>query len=316
MKFKWIIVTFVCLSVTGCGFLEQSSSENSSPIETNDPSENVGDTADGDTNGEDKTQDTPAVEPEKNDQTDDGKNESNGDEVIEKDPVEIPSKDTEQSDAPSKNPGKKEEEQPDEDEPAIPTVANPTSITVMVNKTVKLPNGYRPNDLTRPNVSFVFGNQKLEKALLRQEAATALKNMFTAAKDEGITLIAVSGYRSYETQAMLFENEVEQFGYEKASMAVAYPGTSEHQTGLTMDISAASVNNALTESFGKTAEGQWLENNAHKFGFILRYPLGKESITGYQYEPWHFRYIGVEIATEIYQNDQTLEEYYKQKQGI
>ncbi|WAA09875.1 M15 family metallopeptidase [Fervidibacillus albus] len=94
-------------------------------------------------------------------------------------------------------------------------------------------------------------------------------------------------------------------------MAVAQPGTSEHQTGLTMDITAYSVNQQLVESFGQTEEGKWLENNAHQYGYILRYPKGKETITGYKYEPWHFRYVGVEAATVIFENGWTLEEFFE-----
>ena len=87
------------------------------------------------------------------------------------------------------------------------------------------------------------------------------------------------------------------------------PGQSEHQSGLAADVSSPSVNYALTESFGKTDEGIWLAQNAHKFGFIIRFPDGKESITGYLYEPWHIRYVGESVATEIYAKDLTLEEY-------
>ncbi|WAA11974.1 M15 family metallopeptidase [Fervidibacillus halotolerans] len=193
------------------------------------------------------------------------------------------------------------------------TIQNPTNILVLANKRFYLPSTYRPSDLVLPNVPFVF--QNVEQNYLRKEAAVALERMFTDAKKEGITLIARSGFRSYQTQSYLFNREVEAVGYEKASMAVAQPGTSEHQTGLTMDITAYSVNQQLVESFGQTAEGKWLENNAHKYGFILRYPKGKESITGYQYEPWHFRYIGVEAATVIFENGWTLEEFFDHVQS-
>jgi D-alanyl-D-alanine carboxypeptidase len=90
---------------------------------------------------------------------------------------------------------------------------------------------------------------------------------------------------------------------------VARPGTSEHQTGLTMDITAKSVGLELVESFENTAEGKWLASNAHNYGFILRYPKGKTNITGYAFEPWHYRYVGVDIATDIFNRGITLEEY-------
>ncbi|KYC97542.1 M15 family metallopeptidase [Heyndrickxia sporothermodurans] len=198
----------------------------------------------------------------------------------------------------------------------VPVVANPTAITVMVNKSNALPDGYRPSDLVRPKVKFVFGNQKLDKALMRAEAAASLEKMFSQASSQGIQLYAASGFRSYETQDYLFKQEIKQVGRKKAELAVAKPGTSEHQTGLTMDISAPSVNYTLTQNFESKKEGKWLAEHAHEFGFILRYPKGKEDITKYQFEPWHFRYVGKEIATEIYKKGITLEEYIDQKQGI
>lgn len=198
---------------------------------------------------------------------------------------------------------------------AIHTVANPTSIAVMVNKTNALPKGYRPNDLVRPKVKFLFGNQKLEKALLRKPAAASLEKMFKAAASQKIMLYGASGFRSYETQDALFKREVAQYGRKKAEMAVALPGTSEHQTGLAMDITAASVQFHTVEKFAKTKEGIWLAKHAHEYGFILRYPKGKENITKYEFEPWHFRYVGVKMATAIYKKHITLEEYYS-KTGV
>ncbi|GIN41725.1 M15 family metallopeptidase [Heyndrickxia oleronia] len=199
---------------------------------------------------------------------------------------------------------------------SVSVVGNPTAITVMVNKSNALPKGYRPNDLVRPKVKFTFGSQQLDKALMRAEAADALERMFNQASSNGIQLYAASGFRSYETQEYLFNREIEQVGRQKAELAVAKPGTSEHQTGLTMDISAASMNYTLDESFEHKPEGKWLAEHAHEYGFILRYPKGKENITKYQFEPWHFRYVGKEIATEIYHKGITLEEYFQNKKGI
>jgi zinc D-Ala-D-Ala carboxypeptidase len=189
-------------------------------------------------------------------------------------------------------------------------IQNPTNTMALVNKQFELPASFLPEDLTRPKVNFSFGNLKIEKSLLRIEAALALEKMFTQAEQSGIELFAVSGYRSYEYQATLFEAEVNRIGREKAVEAVAYPGKSEHQTGLAIDISSRGEGMMLTESFGSSKEGEWLTDNAHRYGFILRYPRGKELITGYQYEAWHFRYIGVEAATIIYKNNWTLEEYF------
>ncbi len=189
-------------------------------------------------------------------------------------------------------------------------IQNPENMMVLVNKEFALPEGYAPNDLVRPNVSFSFGNQDIEKSYMRKEAAEALEKMFTEAANHQMQLLAVSGYRSYDRQVQVFNTEVQNVGREQAVQVVAIPGNSEHQTGLSMDISSASANFALSEQFGETPEGKWLAENAHKFGFILRYPNGKEGITGYQYEAWHFRYVGEKAASEIHENDLTLEEYF------
>ncbi|WP_445491143.1 M15 family metallopeptidase [Niallia sp. 03133] len=190
-------------------------------------------------------------------------------------------------------------------------IQNPTNIVSLVNKDFGLPDGYAPDDLARPNVAFSFGDQKIEKSYLRQEAASGLEEMFKAAKADGVNLYAVSGYRSFDRQTVLYDAEVQKVGKEKAIQAVAYPGNSEHQTGLAMDISSESSNFLLSEEFGETKEGKWLKENAHRYGFILRYPKGKESVTGYEYEPWHFRYVGKKPANDIFENDWTLEEYFK-----
>jgi zinc D-Ala-D-Ala carboxypeptidase len=189
-------------------------------------------------------------------------------------------------------------------------IQNPENTLALVNKQFGLPETFLPNDLIRPKVSFSFGDLKIDKSLLRKEAALALETMFADAKRNGVELFAVSGYRSYQYQETLFSAEVNKVGRAKAIEAVAYPGQSEHQTGLAMDISSRSAEMQLTEQFGETKEGKWLAENAHRFGYILRYPKGKEMITGYQYEAWHFRYIGVKAATIIYQNNWTLEEYF------
>ena len=195
-------------------------------------------------------------------------------------------------------------------------IQNPQNTMSLVNKIFGLPENYIPADLVRPNVPFSFGDAKLEKSLMRKEAADALEKMFAGAKSDGIEIAAVSGYRSYGRQETLFNAEVNKVGEEKALQAVARPGSSEHQTGLTMDISSKTNDFHLNEQFGSTKEGVWLAHNAHKYGFILRYPRGKEGITGYMYEPWHFRYVGIKAATEIYENDWTLEEYFENVKKI
>jgi zinc D-Ala-D-Ala carboxypeptidase len=194
-------------------------------------------------------------------------------------------------------------------------IQNPSNLLALVNKEYAL-DEYKPSDLVRPDVPFVFGDQELEKAYLRKEAAVQLEEMFTDAKSQGILLTAISGYRSYEYQKMLLEREIAQFGEEKAVMAVAPPGQSEHQSGLAMDISSQSNNFQVNIEFADTKEGKWLAENAYKYGFILRYPEDKVSITQYQYEPWHFRYVGKDAAKVIHENDWSLEEYFNNVKKI
>jgi D-alanyl-D-alanine carboxypeptidase len=198
---------------------------------------------------------------------------------------------------------------------AIQVAANPDDITVLVNKQFKLPENYNPDDLVEPNVPFIF-EEKLEKRKMRREAAKALEEMFAAAKDDGIYLAGVSGYRSEQTQRALYENYAARDGEEAANRYSAKPGHSEHQTGLAMDVSGSDGKCAAEDCFADTQEAKWLAEHAHEYGFIIRYPQGKEAITGYQYEPWHLRYVGKEAAREIAAKGITLEEYWQQATPI
>ncbi len=181
----------------------------------------------------------------------------------------------------------------------------------LVNKEHPLPPEYVPSDLVVPNVPFSFAEDHPKKQM-RQEAAEALENLFAAAAKDGIHLVAVSGFRSYERQEAIFQRNASQMGEAEANRVSARPGESEHQTGLAMDVSAASVDYRLTEEFGSTEEGRWLQNNAARFGFIIRYPKEKEHVTGYQYEPWHLRYVGSSAAQTIANKALTLEEFLSQ----
>lgn len=198
----------------------------------------------------------------------------------------------------------------------IQYIENQENILVLANKDYSLQPSYTPPDLVRPNVTFSFGDEQVEKAQMRKEAGTALEEMFQAANEDGYKLFAVSGYRSYKRQQEVFQAEVNSKGDTKAREAVAYPGTSEHQTGLAMDISSESQSYELTEAFGTTPEGKWLEDNAHNYGFILRYMKGREDITKYQYESWHYRYVGKDAATIIYENNWTLEEFFNHVKAL
>ncbi|MFZ5944918.1 MAG: M15 family metallopeptidase [Bacillota bacterium] len=186
------------------------------------------------------------------------------------------------------------------------------NILVLVNKENNLPSTYLPQDLTKPNVAFSFAGDD-QKQNMRMEAALALEKLVENAAENGHEIVAVSGFRSYERQKSIFLENVKRVGFKKANTFSAVPGQSEHQTGLAMDVSCASVNYRLVEKFGETPEGIWVKENAHLFGFIIRYPKDKTEITGYQYEPWHLRYVGVESAGEIMENGLTLEEYLHNK---
>lgn len=187
-------------------------------------------------------------------------------------------------------------------------IKNTDDILVLVNKNRYLPPDYVPQDLAIPDVRFSFEEYD-EKKQLRKIAADALEDLFSKAEEEGFYLYAKSGYRSYARQEFLFDYRAEKYGAEATNMLTAYPGQSEHQTGLAMDITLKSLNFELTNTFGQTEEGIWLSQNAHKFGFIIRYQENSVYITGYDYEPWHIRYVGCDIAREIYEKDITLEEY-------
>ncbi|WP_238672896.1 D-alanyl-D-alanine carboxypeptidase family protein [Turicibacter sanguinis] len=191
----------------------------------------------------------------------------------------------------------------------ITVVKFPKSLNVLVNKNYRLPDNYEPDDLVLLDVPLYRNNTENEGNYMREEAAEALKSLFSEAEACGYTLIARSGYRSYATQVQLYNRYVSEDGVEAADTYSARPGHSEHQTGLTIDITSPVVNNDLTESFGDTSTGKWVRENAHRFGFIIRYPEDRVSDTGYQYEPWHLRYVGIEVATQIYNQNWILEDY-------
>ncbi len=137
----------------------------------------------------------------------------------------------------------------------------------------------------------------------------ALQKLLNDGNKQGFQLSNASGFRSYQSQEQLFDQYVQRDGEKAANKYSAKPGHSEHQTGLTYDIVSENTDNNFKTSFGKTEEGQWLKDNAYKYGFIIRYPKNKTHITGYQYEPWHIRYVGKDTAKKLYKSNETLEEY-------
>lgn len=180
------------------------------------------------------------------------------------------------------------------------------NLLVLIDKKIRLPASYFPSDLV--DITGFPGAQ------LRAEAASKLLDMFAAARNESLNLTIVSAYRSYQTQVNTFNSWVASAGLKSAESFSAHPGFSQHQLGTAVDIGAAGKT-TFNDSFGNTPEGLWLASNAYKFGFCLSYPAGKEAITGYSYEPWHFRYIGVDNAQAMINSGLILEEYL-QKFGV
>ena len=194
--------------------------------------------------------------------------------------------------------------------PLIKVDTDPTSYTVLVNRDYPMPEDYVPEDLVIPDVSYSY-NGIYEKSYMRKAAAIAIEKMFAEAnKEKKYKLKIVSAYRSYERQTVIYQNNINTRGEEDTNKVSAQPGCSEHQTGLAIDVSSDTVNCKIEESFASCPEGKWLAKNCHKFGFIIRYPEEKSDITGYSYEPWHIRYVGVNLAKYLHKKKITLEEYY------
>lgn len=178
---------------------------------------------------------------------------------------------------------------------------------LLVNKTHPLAADYAPTDLVR--ITYLVGDHAESMRYMRKEAAEHFELMAGSAEAAGHEIGIRTAYRSYAQQRDIFNSYAARDGEEAANKYSARPGQSEHQTGLCADVTSPSVNYQMTTKYGDAPEGKWLAENAHQFGFIIRFPLGKEHITGYQYEPWHVRYVGIEAATDIAAQGITLEEY-------
>lgn len=202
------------------------------------------------------------------------------------------------------NKSKTNEDRPAVSEPtpmfdkSLYSLTDPASPWVIINKVSALPSSYAPSDLTSPAIG----------GFVRKQAADALNIMVTAASNEGLSLVMLSGYRSYNTQISTYNAYVAKDGQAAADTYSARPGHSEHQSGWAADLGTGSCD--LQICFGEAAAGKWLATHAHEYGFIIRYPAGKEAITGYQYEPWHLRYVGVELSNELHKTGQTMEEFF------
>lgn len=171
---------------------------------------------------------------------------------------------------------------------------------ILVNKFYHLKEDYIPSDLVSLGGQYNRG----ANSRMRKEAADAFMKMVDAAKLDNIILYNASAFRSYDYQVNLYNRYIKRDGKEAADKYSARPGYSEHQSGLCSDL------NEISDKFDGTDEANWLKDNAYKYGFILRFPKGKEDITGYKYEPWHYRYVGLDAAKIIHDDDITLEEYY------
>ena len=187
----------------------------------------------------------------------------------------------------------------------VKNIKNPDKIDVLVNKNNKLPEDYVPNDLETIDIKYSYENK-----MLRKEAKEMFEKLSSDALALGYRIVATSAYRPYDYQKDLYDYYVKEKGQDYADLCSARPGFSEHQTGLAVDVEGS---NRSYDDFEEAYEFEWMKENAHKYGFILRYPKGKEKITGFKYEPWHYRYVGIEMATYIYENNLTLEEYTKEK---
>lgn len=191
------------------------------------------------------------------------------------------------------------------------SLTSPDSPWVIVNKQHPLtPSNYTPADLVVPNVPLK-DNRTASNMQVSHLMASNLEALFAAAANEGLHLLLSSGFRSYAYQVQVYGRIVQSQGQGNADEQSARPGYSEHQTGLAVDIAPLSRKCDLQQCFGSTPEGQWLAANAYKYGFIIRYPADKQATTGYEYEPWHIRYVGADLAAEMHkQGIETLEDFF------
>lgn len=176
-------------------------------------------------------------------------------------------------------------------------------VLIIANKYYKLNETFEPLEITDISPKYAYAGNKLAKIAL-----DAYLNLWNTAKEEGYQFIVNTSYRSFSTQEEMYENTKALQGQRMADSLVARPGHSDHQTGLAIDI--YELNYQSSQNFQDSPAYTWLCENAYKFGFIERYPKDKENITGFTYEPWHWRYVGEEIAKKIKEENITFDEYY------
>ncbi|MSQ10182.1 MAG: D-alanyl-D-alanine carboxypeptidase family protein [Dehalococcoidia bacterium] len=188
-------------------------------------------------------------------------------------------------------------------------VVNGNDLLAPVNKRNSLPANFAPGDLSDVPVTMAVR----AGIRLRRAALEAVQAMVAEAQAQGLQPVVISGFRPYQEQEVLYRGYVARMGEERASRISAVPGHSEHQMGTTIDFSSPSAGYQLEVAFEATREGRWLLQNAVRFGFVLSYPRGKETVTGYAYEPWHYRYLGIETASAVNASGLTLTEYLNQR---
>ena len=188
------------------------------------------------------------------------------------------------------------------------SLTKPNSPWVIVNKKRGIPIDYKP-EIIVPNVRLRLARSSQQMQI--SDTITAnIQAMFAKASQDGVTLVFGSGYRSGALQQQFYNSYVTKDGRQAADTYSARPGHSEHQTGLAFDVTSPNQTCHLEICFADTKQGRWVKSNAHQYGFIIRYQQNKQAITGYQYEPWHLRYVGKELATEVYKAQLTLEEFF------
>lgn len=187
------------------------------------------------------------------------------------------------------------------------STSDPASLWVVVNKRNPLPKNYIPDDLIGGKFGFTYSRR----------LAADLDKMFLAAEKEGVTLTINSGYRSFASQQSIYMDYVTANGYGIADSFSARPGYSEHQTGLALDVHDTAVQTCqFSECYENTLGGEWLARHSYNYGFIVRYTQENSHITGYGAEPWHLRYVGVELASEMHQkNSKSMEEFFSVSGG-
>jgi D-alanyl-D-alanine carboxypeptidase len=192
--------------------------------------------------------------------------------------------------------------------PPLGTTPDPSDLLVLVDRERNLPEGWAPTGMVTPATAWAR-TDSTERRLLRPEAARALDALSAAAARAGVPIIGISAFRSQGSQQQVYDRYVQTDGEATARTFSAAPGHSEHQTGLAVDVSGADGTCPTEPCFGATPQAAWLAQHASEFGFVVRYPAGKEAITTYTAEPWHLRYVGIDAARAMQRSGLTLDEY-------